>query len=228
MRHVTPLRLDRVARAVGSGDRDERLARERVAALSELTHPGLCVPLDVVREDDAVVVCSPRVPGVTLEDAGRCADPGEWVWLVVGIAEALAALHASGLTHGDIAPANVMIARAPVLVDLVGPSLGHERGTPGFAAPERAAGGPPSAADDVHALGAVALAAAPEGFRSDAEAWMAPLLARDPSVRPAAAAVARGLVRCAEPQPWRPDAAVERESGSAVADARTQRAPGAW
>ncbi|MDN4474625.1 hypothetical protein QQX09_02025 [Demequina sp. SYSU T00192] len=226
MRRITPLQLDRVTRAVGRGDADERAARARVAALSTIEHPGVCVPLDVVREDDAVVVCSPRVAGTPLAEAGRTADLGAWVWLVAGLAEALAALHARGLAHGDVAPGNVVVGTRPVLVDLVGPALGRERGTPGFAAPERAAGGAPSAPGDVHALGAVALAAAGPELRTEAEAWMAPLLDPDPDVRPSAGAVGRGILGCAAPVRWRPAAATD---GSAVAPAaRTVTDPRAW
>ncbi|WP_062466527.1 hypothetical protein [Demequina maris] len=227
MRRVTPLQLDRVTRTVGRGDAAERLARARVAALSVVGHPGLCVPLDVVREDDAVVTCSPRVAGVPLAQAGRAADLGGWVWLVAGIAEALAALHEHGLAHGDVAPGNVLVGARPVLVDLVAPALGGERGTPGFAAPERAAGGPPSPAGDVHALGAVALAAAHPSVRAVAEAWMAPLLDPDPANRPSAGAVARGIVACAAPVRWRPEAPSGPEDAVAP-DARTTTDPRAW
>ncbi|WP_062518528.1 hypothetical protein [Demequina gelatinilytica] len=225
MRQITPLRLDRVARAVGSGDRDERFARARVEALSRVAHPGLCLPLDVVREADAVVVCSPRLRGIAASAAGPCEELGAWVWLVAGIAEALAVLHGAGLAHGDVSPANVVIGARPVLVDLVGSAVAPERGTAGFASPERTAGGGPSPADDVHALGALAVACAGEAIRIEAQAWMAPLLAADPSARPTARAVARGLVRCAEPTRWHPGPVPEAEP---VASSATVRDPRAW
>ncbi|WP_062520769.1 hypothetical protein [Demequina silvatica] len=227
MRHITPLRLDRVSRTVGRGDAAERLARARVAALSVVEHPGVCAPLDVVREDDAVVALSPRVAGAPLATAGRAASVGEWVWLVAGVAEALDALHSHGLAHGDVSPSNVLVGVRPVLVDLVGPALGGERGTPGFAAPERAAGGPPTAAGDVHALGAVALAAASPAFRTEAEAWMAPLLDPDPDARPSARAVARGIVGCATPARWRLELA-DPPPQPAARSVRTERDPRAW
>ncbi|WP_062289839.1 hypothetical protein [Demequina phytophila] len=227
MRHITPLRLDRVSRTVGRGDAAERLARARVAALSVVEHPGICAPLDIVREDDAVLALSPRVAGATLAAAGSTAGVGEWVWLVAGIAEALDALHSHGLAHGDVSPSNVLVGVRPVLVDLVGPALGGERGTPGFAAPERAAGGPPTAAGDVHALGAVALAVASPAYRTEAEAWMAPLLDPDPAARPSAGAVARGILGCATPTRWRPVDA-EAPAQPAARSIRTERDPRAW
>jgi len=225
VRTVTPLRLDRVTRAVGSGDADARAARARLAALSEVSHPGVCVPLDVRREDDAVVACAPRVPGVPLDRAGRVDDLGAWAWLVAGLAEALDALHARGLAHGDVSPANVVIGARPVLVDLVGPALGREHGTPGFASPERAAGGAPGAADDIHALGATCLAAAGESISVAAEAWMAPLLTADPQERPSAGAVARGIARCASPRRW---LIAEAASATTAPRVRTERDPRAW
>jgi hypothetical protein len=222
---VAPLALDRVSRVVGRGDRDERLARARVADLASVAHPGVCVPLDVAREDDAVVACSPRVAGVALSGAGPVEELGEWVWLVASLADALAALHSAGLSHGDVSPANVIVGMRPVLIDLVGAALGRERGTPGFAAPERARGGPSPAAD-VYALGAVALAVAGDAIRTQAEAWMEPLLAQDPDARPTAAAVAAGLARCAAPVRWRPEVDVPRPG--MPRPARTERDPRAW
>lgn len=222
---VAPLALDRVSRVVGRGDRDERLARERVADLASVAHPGVCVPLDVAREDDAVVACSPRVAGVALSGAGPVEELGEWVWLVASLADALAALHRAGFSHGDVSPANVIVGVRPVLIDLVGAALGRERGTPGFAAPERARGGPSPAAD-VYALGAVALAVAGDTIRTQAEAWMEPLLAQEPDARPTAAAVAAGLSRCAAPVRWRPEADVPRQG--TPPPARTERDPRAW
>jgi len=125
---VAPLALDRVSRVVGRGDRDERLARERVADLASVAHPGVCVPLDVAREDDAVVACSPRVAGVALSGAGPVEELGEWVWLVASLADALAALHRAGFSHGDVSPANVIVGVRPVLIDLVGAAAGAARG----------------------------------------------------------------------------------------------------
>ncbi|MGD2017214.1 MAG: AAA family ATPase [Planctomycetota bacterium] len=82
------------------------------------------------------------------------------------LAGALAALHAAGWVHGDVKPDNVRLDRdsRARLVD-----LGHaERegarggalGTPRFLAPERAAGGPATAAADAFALGALLFEAA--------------------------------------------------------------------
>ncbi|HWS56952.1 MAG TPA: hypothetical protein VN257_00300, partial [Actinotalea sp.] len=91
--------------------------------------------------------------------------PGEVVGLLVPVARALAVLHAAGLTHGDVAPANVVVGTGPpVLVDLVHGSDPGEHGTPGFAAPERPAGATPDG--DVHALARLGLSLLGDGASS--------------------------------------------------------------
>lgn len=87
--------------------------------------------------------------------------PGEVVTVLAPLADALAWLHARGVVHGDVSGTNVLFVERgrPVLADLGSAGLaGTGRGvaTPGFAAPEVVAGGPPSPAADVHGLAAVA------------------------------------------------------------------------
>ncbi|MFF4579886.1 serine/threonine-protein kinase [Streptomyces sp. NPDC001373] len=85
--------------------------------------------------------------------------------LLVGIAEALQAIHAAGVVHRDLKPANVLIApdgpkvidfgiaRAADAVALTGTGL--RIGSPGFMAPEQILGRPATPATDVFALGAL-------------------------------------------------------------------------
>jgi len=136
-------------------------ARRRAAALAGLDHPHLTRLGTVVDlPDGAVVLAHAAVPGidlVTLAAARGALRPGEVVGLLVPVAHALAALHRAGLSHGDVSPANVVVADGrAVLVDLVHGGDAGEHGTAGFAAPERLdAAGP---AGDVHALARVGLA----------------------------------------------------------------------
>ncbi|MDN4486842.1 hypothetical protein QQX10_01540 [Demequina sp. SYSU T00039] len=228
-----PLSLRRVVRDVGEGDAVERAARARMAALAAVDHPGLVPPLDVRRDGSTVQVCTPRVSAPDLGTArGTGPHAGitsleQWVWLMSGLADALAALHRHGLAHGDVSPGNVLVAERPLLIDLIGPALGREHGTPGFAAPEAAGG--PSPAGDVYALGRLGRHMAAPTIAVQADAWTAPLLAEDPAARPPAESIAAGLTSCAETARWRPEAVdVAPSLRSAASTAATARDPRAW
>jgi len=86
--------------------------------------------------------------------------------LGAALSEVLAGLHQSGIRHGDLTPANVLISEtgAPVVVDFANAAIvgvaadvdGRPRGTTdGFVAPELRDGGTPTMAGDIYSLGAV-------------------------------------------------------------------------
>jgi len=139
---------------------DAGRARDRVLALDALGHPHLARlgPL-VALPDGGLVVAHEVVPGLDLAAlvaARGTLRPGEVAAIVGPVARALVAVHAAGLVHGDVSPRNIVLgADRVVLVDLVHGSDPTERGTPGFAAPERVAVA--AAAGDVYALGRVGL-----------------------------------------------------------------------
>lgn len=88
--------------------------------------------------------------------------PGEVVTLITPIAHTLGALHDGAVIHGDLSPSNVGFddLGRPVLLDLgvsivIGMPREHVYGTPGFVAPEAAAGQVPTAGADVYAVGAL-------------------------------------------------------------------------
>jgi len=88
---------------------------------------------------------------------------GEVVTVLSPIASTLARLHGVGVVHGDVSPDNVLLDLdgRPFLADLgvariAGEHSSEIRGTEGFVAPEIALGAMPTAASDVHALGALA------------------------------------------------------------------------
>src|SRR5262245_27300374 len=113
------------------------------------------------------------VPGPTLHDVvaanGPMPEP-ELRRLVAGLAEALLAIHATGLVHRDLKPSNVLLgADGPRVIDFgIAKALettgltatGMLVGTPGYLSPEQIAGGPVTAASDVFALGSVLVYAA--------------------------------------------------------------------
>ena len=133
-----------------------RTALERLAALQALRHPHLVDLIEVVAIDahrTALVTATVDGPTVgTVLELRPSWRPAEVVTLVVPLAEAVSALRAAGLRHGDIGPENVMLGPGgrPVLVDLASVAL-TQTGTPGFAAPR--------GADDVYSLGRLGLAA---------------------------------------------------------------------
>jgi len=174
-----------VARAAALGRANERCS-------------AVAVALRVRRRPDGVVAFDvPVAVGSSLAEvlADRTLTIGECVSVGVALADALAALHAERLAHGDVAPANVLVSgRAITLVDTMG-ALGDERGTVGFASPERNSGATP--AGDVFALGKVLRAAADGRAAPIIEAWTAQLLDSDPDARPSAAHAARALAMCA-------------------------------
>nr|BFE52098.1 hypothetical protein GCM10017745_55250 [Saccharothrix mutabilis subsp. capreolus] len=90
--------------------------------------------------------------------------------LLAGVAEGLSAIHACGLVHRDLTPANVLLADdGPRVIDFgiahaaAATSLtrtGVQVGTPALMAPEQVRGKPATRATDVFALGQLAVFAA--------------------------------------------------------------------
>ncbi|MFD8590405.1 serine/threonine-protein kinase [Streptomyces sp. NPDC059637] len=114
-------------------------------------------------------VASEYIEGPSLRERvedGGALPPREVRALGIGLAEALASIHALGLVHRDLKPTNVLLAdTGPRVIDfgiskaLEGGTVltrsGVVIGTPGFMSPEQATGAPVGTASDVFALGAV-------------------------------------------------------------------------
>lgn len=108
-----------------------------VFELGEMTWPTVASP-------SSVVVATPRIYGMTLDDVLAVRPvlaPPELAFMLAELAGALSALHRAGLAHGDVSPRNVIVEPAGTLklVDWFGGGRA-ERGTPGFRAPEVEAG----------------------------------------------------------------------------------------
>lgn len=195
--------------------------RERVRRLGEVVHPHLARVGPVVDlPDGGLALLEEEVTGPDLETVssarGRWA-PGEVVTVVVPLAGALAALHAAGLAHGDVSPANVVLGPGgrAVLVDVVLGDGPDEEGTPTVAAPERRDGARPPG--DVHALARIGLlllgpgdTAGPDGAVHDRVAGcLQAATAADPRRRPTAEELGRRLYAACPPAPVDlPEAAV--------------------
>ena len=186
------------AKVLRGGDADAvaRFVRE---ASHRVRHPHVAAPLGWAAEDDTVLIVTQLARGGSLRDllARHGPLPPATVSLLLGqLLDALVAVHAAGLVHGDVKPANLLLEEAPpahphlLLADFGVATSSHRAaplcGTPAFLPPERLAGAPPHPSQDVYAAGLVARRAL---------AGSAPLLTLcdsmtrvEPELRPTAAA----------------------------------------
>jgi serine/threonine-protein kinase len=159
-------------RVHAGGDRRAimRLRREALVGAS-LSHPNLVAIYDVdVDPDDELVIVMEYVSGGTLRDAIVRSGglPGAFVLEVLaGVASALDAIHARGIVHRDVKPANILLGPegAVKLADL-GIAVAADRtqitsagvilGTFSYMAPEQLEGESATSAVDVYALAVVA------------------------------------------------------------------------
>ncbi|MFF9237883.1 ABC transporter substrate-binding protein [Streptomyces sp. NPDC014801] len=144
-----------------------RFARE-VEAARRVTGFFTAAVVDADPEGSPAWLATAYVPGIPLDEAVRA--HGAWprrslLVLGAGLAEALEAIHGTGLIHRDLKPSNVLLAGdGPRVIDF-GISLATEAsaltqtgmviGTPGFMSPEQVTGRTIGTASDVFALGAV-------------------------------------------------------------------------
>jgi len=144
----------------------EAMLVDEFAELARLSHPSLPRVFEVGRTSEPIDDVAAGAPFFIAEwIAGGRADSRDWadpraLWsLLADVAGALAAIHAAGLVHGDVSPANILLVEdstRAVLVDLGLAGGDGARGTPHYLAPEALAGyvEPRS---DLYALGATAI-----------------------------------------------------------------------
>jgi eukaryotic-like serine/threonine-protein kinase len=145
---------------------DRALSEARASA--RLTHPGAVTVFDVVRHGDRGFVVMELVEASTLESVVRADGPlapQRVATIGLRILDVLRAAHRMGIVHRDLKPANVFLTDgdrprvsdfgiAVVDDDPATGDPGISFGSPGYAAPEQAAGGRARPASDLWALGA--------------------------------------------------------------------------
>lgn len=202
-------------------DLRERFVREG-RALARVRHPNVVMVFDAGESADAVYLAMELIAGDSLA-ALRKEQPlplDRTLSVVRQIAPALDAIHAAGLVHRDVKPANIMVEqpdwRRVVLLDLgiartmdsaTLTTSGMLVGTPSFLAPEQVDGsrsiGP---ATDVYQLGATVyalLTGRPPFDGTTAEVLYAVVHTPPPDIRevrpdladPVAAAISRAMAR---------------------------------
>jgi hypothetical protein len=223
-----PVALKRLRPGADLATRD-RLRRE-AAVLAGVDHPHVVRLRSVHGDGDGLVLVLDLAAGGSLARllaTRRRLAPGEVVTIAVPLAQALAAVHAQGLVHGDVTPANVLFAAdgRPLLSDLgvarlLGTGPGEVGGTRGYLDPAVLAGAAPGPASDVHGLAATCLAALtgrppydeqghrldpPDGTHSGLRVILEAALAPTPADRPTAEALAVAVFDAAAAEPVRFD-----------------------
>jgi WD40 repeat protein/class 3 adenylate cyclase/predicted Ser/Thr protein kinase len=151
-------------RSARAGSARRELLREARILLSLEPHAGLPVVRDDFFHDDEYVIVMDWIEGTDLgrllaEQGTPGLAPSSVLRSIAQAAEALTFLHRHDppVVHGDVKPANLVLTERGriVLVDFGISSTGDRvarAGTPGFVAPEVAAGEQPTRASDIYSL----------------------------------------------------------------------------
>lgn len=207
-----------------------RFVREQAV---RLTHPNLLTPYGWVAEDEHVVIATDLMSNGSV--ATLIGDWGPLATDTVGellrqLLAGLAHVHAAGLIHRDVKPANMLLDtdRSGITLRLADWGLvvstedvrltrhGHVVGTPAYLAPESMSGAAPAPEQDLYAAGLVAhallvgaepITPVPSVDQSELAAHgvvgmvVRALLAEDPAARPSASDAGQALAAASERRP---------------------------
>lgn len=154
--------------AGGAEDFEQRFIQEGRAMAKLAEHPGIVSVFDSGEAGEFLFIVMELVEGKNLAGlmAANELSAAESLKMMPKICDAIAEMHAQGIIHRDLTPANILVtpegepkvadfglARidAPDSVALTGPNA--RLGTPGYAAPETIAGATADHRADVFALG---------------------------------------------------------------------------
>ena len=148
-----------------------RFVREQAI---RVRHPHVVAPHGWAAEDDLVVLAMELVPGGSVADLLRehgPLDAGTVGLLCEQLLRGLSAVHAAGLVHRDVKPANLLLEAtdgpphlrlgdfgvAAPIADRRFTTVPGAIGTDGYMAPEQARGAAPEPTQDLYAVGRVVL-----------------------------------------------------------------------
>ncbi|MCY7395805.1 MAG: serine/threonine protein kinase [Nocardioides sp.] len=183
-----------------------------------VAHPHVLTPTGWAAEDDRVVFTMQLVRGGTLGDllAEHGPLPSDYVAVLLEqLLDALVGVHAAGIVHRDVKPANLLLeptgtgrphlwlcdfgVAAPLAPDVRLTRVSSGVGTDGYIPPEAQAGAPPAVRHDLYAAGVVALLALTGRRSGEPHGPLAPLVGAltspDPDRRPVTATAALDLLR---------------------------------
>src|SRR3954464_1353727 len=151
-------------------DAAARFQREARAAARVSDHPHVVTIYDIGEHDGTAFIVMEYLPGGTVADRLRSADPIPYAAAVRWLDEAASALdhaHRAGIVHRDVKPANLLLDAngrlavgdfgiARMATDSGMTATGTVLGTAAYLSPEQALGEPATAASDRYALAVVA------------------------------------------------------------------------
>lgn len=212
--------------ALAAQPENRRRFEVEARAAARLSHPHIVAVHDSGEHNGTPYIVMERLSGRTVADTiaqGPMPLP-QLRALLDDVLSALSAAHAAGVLHRDIKPANILLTDdgVPKVADFgiaKSPESGHTMtglvvGTLGYLSPDRLAGRPATAADDLYAVGVLAFEAltgrvsGPQdnlaALRPDIDPGLASVVQRataaDPRARFAGADQMRAALTTARPQ----------------------------